>query len=90
MNTATKRLIIDEIDNLPDNLAQELLDFIKNLRFTKRKEKILTAVASEEVLSKDWLSPEEEEVWRDLYFVAALPEENIGMLSKENLAKQNN
>tara|TARA_Y100000310_G_scaffold345846_1_gene471127 strand:+ start:22692 stop:22940 length:249 start_codon:yes stop_codon:yes gene_type:complete len=34
--------------------------------FNKSKEKLLTAIASENVLAKDWGSKEDEEAWKDL------------------------
>lgn len=36
------------------------------LRPMKRVNQIATAIASERSLAKDWLSPEEDEAWKDL------------------------
>jgi hypothetical protein len=67
--------------NLPLNFNQVVeivrqLPFKEKLRLTEvlKKEtkqmpeidKVLTHFASEKVLAKDWLLPEEEEAWKDL------------------------
>ncbi len=67
--------------NLPLNFNQ-LVDLVKQLTYrekielievlereTKRlieSEKVLTHLASEKVLAKDWQLPEENEAWKDL------------------------
>lgn len=67
--------------NLPLNFNQ-LVDLVKQLSYrekieltevlereTKRlieSEKVLTHLASEKVLAKDWQLPEENEAWKDL------------------------
>ena len=40
-------------------------------------ERIITALASEKSLAKDWLSKEDEEAWKDLYKVGTLKEKKI-------------
>ena len=66
-----KKLVVDELKDIPDNIVQEVLDFIRFLKykgktFGARKDKVLTSFASESSLSKDWLKPEEEEAWKNL------------------------
>ena len=67
--------------NLPLNFKQ-VVDLVKQLPYdeklklsevlekeTKQKpqnDKVLTHYASEKVLAKDWLLPEEDEAWKDL------------------------
>jgi hypothetical protein len=67
--------------NLPLNFNQ-VVDIVRQLPYeeklrlsevlnkeTKRKsenDNILTHFASEKVLARDWLSPEEDEAWKDL------------------------
>ncbi|MFY9826784.1 MAG: DUF2281 domain-containing protein [Thermoanaerobaculia bacterium] len=61
----TKELLFNEIEDAPEPVLAEILDFVQ---FLKRKVRpgLETALASEAVLAKNWLSPEEDEAWRDL------------------------
>ena len=59
--------LIEEITKktavLPENLQQEVLDFVE---FISRKQLELlneTALLSEQALAEDWNHPEEEEAW---------------------------
>ncbi|MDD3857439.1 MAG: hypothetical protein PHP43_05250 [Methanoculleus sp.] len=61
-----KEEIINELDDLPPRMYGEVLDFIRSLKARRRKAAPETALASEPVLRKDWLRPEEEEAWSDL------------------------
>ena len=58
-----KENLLKELQNLPQNEVQEVYDFILRL---KQKEKNSTLYLSESSLKKDWLSPEEDEAWKDL------------------------
>jgi hypothetical protein len=58
-----KEVIIREIEEAPDSLLDEILDFI---RFLKAEKMMETATMSEFSLKKDWLRPEEDEAWQDL------------------------
>lgn len=66
VNVAKKELIFREIEQVPDNLVEEILDFIRFLRIKSQKEKLGAAIASESSLKKDWLRPEEDKAWQDL------------------------
>ncbi len=66
VNVTRKELILREIDQVPDDLFEEILDFIHFLRTKSRKESMETAIASESSLRKEWLRPEEDEAWQDL------------------------
>ncbi len=56
-----------EIKQLPDDLVMEALDFIRFLKFKKYISNIPeTMLLSEKNLSKDWLTPEEDETWKNL------------------------
>jgi hypothetical protein len=55
-----------EIEEVPESFLKEVLDFVHFLKEKIRKEKLDTAIASESSLKKDWLSPEEDEAWKDL------------------------
>jgi hypothetical protein len=59
--------LIEEITEktavLPENLQQEVLDFVE---FISRKQQILlneTALLSEQALARDWNRPEEDEAF---------------------------
>ena len=66
IDVSKKELIIREIDQVPDNLFEEILDFIYFLKARSQKEKLETAIASESSLKKDWLRVEEDKAWQDL------------------------
>ncbi len=61
-----KELIIKEIDYIPENYLEEALDFMHYLRNKTRVNASECFLLSEKSLSKDWLSPEEDEAWKDL------------------------
>jgi hypothetical protein len=44
---------------------EDVLDYINFLKSKINKQTIATALASESILKKDWLLPEEDEAWRD-------------------------
>ena len=62
----TKQTLIREIEQIPDHLVEEVLDFVQFLNEKHLKEKRETAILSEVVLAQDWLTPEEEVAWQDL------------------------
>ncbi|CAG0968807.1 MAG: DUF2281 domain-containing protein [Candidatus Methanoperedens sp.] len=66
VNVTRKELILREIEQVPDDIFEEILDFIRFLRIKSRKESMETAIASESSLRKEWLRPEEDEAWQDL------------------------
>ncbi len=59
-------ILIKEIENLPDHLKNELLDYIQYLKSKTAKEKHDLAIISESSLKKDWLKSEENEAWSNL------------------------
>jgi len=61
-----KEEIISELEGLPPRTYDEVLDFIRYLKFRRRRAAPDTALASEPTLRKDWLRPEEDEAWSDL------------------------
>ena len=62
----TKILIIQEIEQVPEPLLEEVLDFLRFLKAKQSSQRLETAVLSESSLRKDWLSQEEDEAWQDL------------------------
>lgn len=63
---SVKELLAAEIEKVPEPLLEELLDFARFLRTKAERAGSELAVLSESCLSKDWLSPEEDEAWADL------------------------
>ncbi|NDJ22993.1 DUF2281 domain-containing protein [Nostoc sp. B(2019)] len=63
---STKDLLLTEIEQVPEFLLAELLDFLQFLKAKHLKEKIEISILSESSLAKDWLKPEEAEAWQDL------------------------
>ena len=61
-----KDLVSKEIEGFPDNLLDEVLDFIEYLKLKVSKGKMETAILSEAVLKKDWVLLEENEAWKNL------------------------
>ncbi len=59
--------VVDLVRQLPDKEKLQLSDILKKEASQESKnDKILTHFASEKVLAKDWLLPEEDEAWKDL------------------------
>ncbi|QSQ07725.1 hypothetical protein H0A61_00041 [Koleobacter methoxysyntrophicus] len=61
-----REIILKEIEEVPADKLEEVIDFIRYLKIKTLKEKRDVTIASESSLKKDWLSPEEDEVWKDL------------------------
>jgi hypothetical protein len=61
-----KEKLLNEIEQVPEPLLDEVLDFIHFLRVKVIREQMDTAIASESSLKKDWLKPEEDEAWQSL------------------------
>ena len=63
---SAKDLIIQEMEQVPEALLEEVLDFLRFFKTKEMQEKLEIPVLSESSLEKDWLLPEEDEAWRDL------------------------
>ena len=61
-----RELLLREIEGMPEPLLAEILDFVRFLKTKIAPDRAETALASEEVLARDWLRTEEDEAWRDL------------------------
>ncbi len=57
---------IKEIEQAPEDAVAEALDFLRFLTARARTERLETALASEAVLAREWLSPEEDQAWENL------------------------
>jgi hypothetical protein len=62
----TKEQLISEIEETPEPLLSEVLDFVHFLKAKTLREKLAAAIMSESSLEKDWLSPAEDEAWQSL------------------------
>ena len=62
----TKEVLINEIEEVPEPLLSEVLDFVHFLKAKLLREKLDIAITSESSLGKDWLTPEEDEAWESL------------------------
>ncbi|MEQ8958491.1 MAG: hypothetical protein RLP02_11295 [Coleofasciculus sp. C2-GNP5-27] len=61
-----KELIIHEIEQTPEFLLQEVLDFLRFLKLKDKSQILELYQVSESSLQKDWLKPEEDDAWQDL------------------------
>lgn len=61
-----KEVLIKEIEELPEEKLQEIIDFVRFLKSRQREEELGAALVSEPSLAKDWVKPEEEDAWSDL------------------------
>ena len=62
----TKEMLTHEIDQIPEPLLEQLLDFLLSLKSQYLQDKLEITMMSESSLGKDWLSQEEDEAWQDL------------------------
>ncbi|MCL2593823.1 MAG: DUF2281 domain-containing protein [Defluviitaleaceae bacterium] len=60
-----KQLLIKEIESLPNKFVTEVYKYISFLKYSDKKIDDITLI-SENALAKEWLLPEEDEVWADL------------------------
>lgn len=59
--------VVDLVKQLPYKEKLRLSEVLKkDTKQQPENDKILTYLASEKILAKDWLSPEEDEAWKDL------------------------
>lgn len=67
MNSSVKEQLLQEIDQTPDSLLKEVLDFLLFVRARKvTQEQLEVSLLSESTLAEDWLTPEEDEAWQHL------------------------
>jgi hypothetical protein len=61
-----KDLLIDELEQVPEPLLDEVLDFVRFIKMKMTMDLKDITIASESSLKKDWLRPEEDEAWQNL------------------------
>ena len=60
-----RELIVHELSRVPDQDLERLLAFLRVLQ-EERADRVVQAFAAESLLSRDWLTPEEDVAWADL------------------------
>lgn len=63
---SAKDLIIQELEQVPEPMLEEVLDFLRFLKAKQLQERLEIPILSESSLEKDWLRPEEDEAWQHL------------------------
>jgi hypothetical protein len=58
--------LISEIETLPIEYFQEIMDFVGYLKLKRLKSIPETMIISEKSLALDWDTPEEDEAWANL------------------------
>ncbi len=59
--------VVDLVKQLPYRETLKLTEVLKKeTQQMKESDKVLTHFASEKILARDWLLPEEDEAWKDL------------------------
>ncbi|MBN1803114.1 MAG: DUF2281 domain-containing protein [Candidatus Lokiarchaeota archaeon] len=58
--------IVKELTKFPDNVLDEIFDYILFLKGKLVRGSLEMAILSESSLEKDWTRPEEDEAWHDL------------------------
>ncbi len=66
MNISKIDQIIDELNQFPEKLLEEIFDYVKYLKAKLIKDNMETAIVSESSLKKDWSRSEEDEAWQNL------------------------
>jgi hypothetical protein len=62
----TKESLLHAVEDLPEEYLKDLAEYAQRLRLQAAHRDVPTALASEAVLAKDWLRPEEDDAWQDL------------------------
>ncbi len=62
-----KQFIYKEIEQVPEPILVEVLDYLQFLKLKHLNENLEVSILSESSLQKDWLKPEEDEAWQNLW-----------------------
>ena len=66
MQMTNRAVLLQEIETLPINCINEVVDFVAWIKHRKLSQIPETMLLSETALSKDWDTPEEDEAWAHL------------------------
>lgn len=58
--------LMNEIETLPSECLQEIMDFVGYLKLKQSKNISETMILSEKSLANEWDTPEEDEAWQNL------------------------
>ena len=61
-----KEALMQVVEDLPTEYLIDLAGYARQLQLKAAHLEVPTALASQEVLARDWLRPEEDEAWKDL------------------------
>ena len=61
-----REALLHAVEELPEEFLAELAEHAERLRQRAAHCHLPTTMASQEVLARDWLRPEEDEAWQDL------------------------
>ncbi len=61
-----RQIIARELDHVPEQDLDKLLAFLRTLK-KSHVETAMPTLAAESALAKDWLAPEEDSAWANLY-----------------------
>jgi hypothetical protein len=61
-----REALLRSLEELPEDCVIELAEYAEKLRLKAAHLRVPTTLASQEVLARDWLRPEEDEAWQDL------------------------
>ncbi|HME56159.1 MAG TPA: DUF2281 domain-containing protein [Candidatus Lokiarchaeia archaeon] len=61
-----KEIIVREIDQLPERVLDEIVNYVQLLKQQISENSLDTLLLSESSLKKDWLRPEEDKAWQNL------------------------
>lgn len=61
-----KEQLLKEIEDVPEDKIQEVIDFVRFLKWQNRKETLGFMQISESSLAEAWDNPIDDEVWSDL------------------------
>jgi hypothetical protein len=63
---STKERLIQVLQDTPDSLSEEVLEFVQYLRWKHQPEARESALLSQSALAQDWLTELEDRAWQDL------------------------
>lgn len=63
---SSKQSLLVELEDLPASIIEEILHYVLFLKKVKTSAASDITLASESVLAKDWLLPEEDAAWASL------------------------
>jgi hypothetical protein len=61
-----KEQVLAELDSVSQDQLSEILEFVRHLNRRPMPAPLPTTLASEAVLARDWLAPEEDAAWQNL------------------------